>query len=464
MASTFLAIPLPRKGESFLLRTTHQNRDKAVLVDTGWRLGKGDLDNSLCVFLTGMMPDLRKIDRLILSHEDADHCEGAPQFIASWLKTGRSIEEVWLPALWAPAGAGPRRSKWVRSRIVKGAFEAAPKIAKAMHEISGERNKAHDRVPLPEDRDHEHFEEAIRRAASQSDLFSNFFLIREDERPVGHSEEAFQVEGPDASVFPDAFLRVFLGNAPIWNSHECLASSLAIDLRERDELPNAHPDEGLAMKLAHDALDTHERISQTVASCITFGIPIRWFDFEQFEQGRRNAGGGASGGDHGFLTPVNAVEVLPVPSVVSPKQIFYALTLSRANRQCLAFLRHEDEKEPAVLFTADSRLTTQGTPFAKPTTGLPSHRNLIVTAPHHASSHNDESYRIIDDWVGHQTQQILVRNGGHRVTAPAHGFIASPYRLCVRCIGSSLPDATVRVESTNGRWSMPNYPRPCSCH
>lgn len=463
MASTFLAIPLPRKGESFLLRTTHQGRDVAILVDTGWHLGKDDLDNSLDTFLNGQMPDLRKIDRLILTHEDADHCQGAPQFMARWLRTGRSIDEVWLPALWAPAGAGPRRSKWVRSRIVKGAFEAAPEIASAAREYARERNEAHDRVPLWEDLQSEHFANAVRYAASASGLFDGLFSRREDERPVERLEKAPQIEDANAPGFPATLTLALFGDAPGWSSREGTATSLAMDLQERGELPNAHPHEALAMMLAHDALDTHERISKTVASCIAFGIPIRWFDFDQFENDRKKPGGGAHGGDRGFLTPINAVEVLPNLRIMSSKLIFYALTLSRANRECLAYLRHEDGKEPAVLFTADSRLTTHGKPFPRPATGLPVRQNLIVTALHHASSHNQQGYAIIDAWVGKRKRPILVRNGGHKVTAPAAGFLANPNRLCVRCIGSSLPDVPVRVETTNGRWRMPGHPRACGC-
>src|SRR4051794_20624120 len=99
MPSTFDAIPLPRRGESFLLRTTHNGNSTAVLVDVGWKVGGSEMPDALDAYLRNYMPELVMIDRLILTHEDADHCEGAPQFIANWLRSGRAISQVWLPSI-----------------------------------------------------------------------------------------------------------------------------------------------------------------------------------------------------------------------------------------------------------------------------------------------------------------------------------------------------------------------------
>lgn len=52
------AIPLPRKGESFLLRTTSKGRDCVILVDVGWRATDAELGRALDANLTSNMPKI----------------------------------------------------------------------------------------------------------------------------------------------------------------------------------------------------------------------------------------------------------------------------------------------------------------------------------------------------------------------------------------------------------------------
>lgn len=461
MPSTFLAVPLPRRGESFLLRTRRRDgRPAAVIVDTGRKARKKELGQDLCAFLNTDVPDLRRIDRLVLTHEDADHCEGAPQFIGRWISSGREIGEVWLPSLWAPAGAGPSGRNWVRSRIVKGALQAAPEITKAAEEIASEYQDllpptgAEGGVdPWSDDL----MMAAVRNAADESGALAGFFgpedggagaSTMEWQRDVDDEESRFR--WPGSRYFPK--LRTAIADG--WGN----AAELAMMLQEDGDLPKAGPYTGLGMQLAAGALDTHPRIAEAVGACVAFQIPVRFFDFGQYDTGRN-----ASGGDAGFLTPVNAVEVAVRLRSVPPKALFYALALSRANRECLAFLRHEEDTEPAVLFTGDSRLSTRGKPFPRPAAGLPVRHNILVTAMHHASSHNEPGYGVLRTWLGKKPVPLFVRNGGQGVTAAAKGFLHARERLCVRCIGSRLSAVPVRVEVYGSRWRMPNHPRPCTC-
>lgn len=102
MSSTFYALPLESRGESFLLKTSNESREVSVLVDVGAKI-KTKSKRTLAKTINHHVPSLKKIDRLILTHEDSDHCGGAPQFIYEWIGNGNSISEIWLPALWFPA-------------------------------------------------------------------------------------------------------------------------------------------------------------------------------------------------------------------------------------------------------------------------------------------------------------------------------------------------------------------------
>lgn len=457
MPSTFFAIPLSGKGESFLLRTrTGRAGDFAILVDTGRDSETLELQR----FLQSNAPDLRKIDRLVLTHEDADHSEGAPRFIANWINSGGAIEQVWLPAMWAPAGAGPARTGWVRSRIVKGAFEAAAEIAEAAAKIARERNALDPTRPRNADPyDDEELLSAVRSAANSSGALEEFFVEKDPGSSAQVFEEELEVADPGDHSWPrQEFLYLAKQRLSVL-AEQIDVPDLVQMMQSAGELPAINAHQTVAMQLIDGALDSHSRIASVISTCIAYGVPIRWFDFGQFEAGRV-----ATGGDAELFTPVNAVEVVIRRRPVSSKAVFYALALSRPNRECLAFLRHEEGTEPAVLFTGDSRLTTRGNDFPSPGAGLPVDRNILVTAMHHASASNQPGYAVLRTWLRKKKYPpLFVRNGGFHVDKAARGFLDAPERLCVRCIKSSLPDVPVRVEVFRGRWRMPNHPRHCMC-
>jgi hypothetical protein len=461
MPSTFLAPPLPRKGESFVLVTTHQGKDVTIVVDTGRKLKQGSHKLGLDFFLQSNLPDLVRIDKLILTHEDADHCEGAPQFIANWLRSGGQIGEVWLPSMWAVAGARSPRNGWTRSRIVKGAFEAALEIANQLKTFEKEQSDF-GRQWGDSDSDwatRECLDVAIRNAANENRALVGIF----EPIPDGEPTEAILMERRlEIQVDDDPKYRLF-DDFPYWppigGGLEIKARDLALLLECREELTRCGNLADFALHLADGALDSHPRISKTIAACLAFSLPIRWFDFGQFETNRSPAGG-----DLSFLTPVNAVEVRIKQRLVTPKAMFLALMLSRANRECLAFLRHEDGTEPAVLFTGDSRLSTRGTDFPAPSSGLPTNGNMLTTAMHHASASNEQGYSVLKSWLGQKYPPLFVRNGGQGVKNAATSYLASPNRLCVRCIGSNRADVTIKVDAYCGQWTMPNHPPKCSCN
>ncbi len=444
-----------------MLVTTHQGKDVTIIVDTGRQLKQSDRQLGLDIFLQSNLPDITSVDKLILTHEDADHCEGAPQFIANWLRNGGQIGEVWLPSMWAVAGAGSPRKGWTRSRIVKGAFEAAKEISDQVEKLRTEVADSKRRLQHSENDllSSECMEAAIRNTAKENEAFARIFEPTLGEKPTEEilMERCLEIQDNDDQQhwwFDDYHYWPLIEGAV-----ENETSNLASMLEDRHELTRCGNLAGFALRLADGALDSHPRIANTVAACFAFGLPIRWFDFGQFE-----TNGSPVGGDLSFLTPVNAVEVRIKQLLVTPKQMFLALMLSQANRECLAFLRHEDGTEPAVLFTGDSRLSTRRHDFPAPSSGLPTNGNMLTTAMHHASASNEQGYSVLKSWLGLKYPPLFVRNGGQGVKKPAASYLSAPDKLCVRCIGSKRADVTIRVDAYCGQWTMPNHPPKCSCN
>ena len=473
MSSTFYAFPLSGKGEAFLLRTTAGGEPRSVVVDAGYA---GEGPGSLFGAITRESPDLRTIDRLICTHEDADHCGGMPGFIRAWIQSQRTIGQLWLPAIWSVGGAGRTRTGWNTSEIVKGAFEVAPAIAEKLRDMREElaaigqsdagaiaavRQAAADLA-----RDSSALDELLGESIEDgAAVVANDF---EPGERVSIEEEWLHELNPDLlhvlSDFPgmtEMFDLLREPWPPVSLRHLTGAVTRSVKSQPRSiKFFTDHPYH-LAMMLAGDALKTHERIAPIIAEAVHWNIPIRWFDFGRF---RRNKA--PRGGDARFLTPVNAVEVAGTRGTVGAAVAFLALTLSRANVESLVFLRHAGLGEAPVLFTADSRLAF-GTDrvranFPKPASGLPTHRRLLATAFHHAAANNDHGYGVLKGWLGSATPVLYVRNGGAHIKGIAPDFLRAD-RLCVRCHGSSDPARLVRIGAPAGEWQLPTHYVPCTC-
>ena len=473
MSSTFYAFPLSGKGEAFLLRTTAGGEPKSVVVDAGYaREGPGSLFGAI----TRESPDLKTIDRLICTHEDADHCGGMPGFIRAWIQSKRTIDQLWLPAIWSVGGAGRTRTGWNTSEIVKGAFEVAPAIAGKLRDVreelaaTGQVNAAAiatvRRAAADLARANSSLDELLGGSIEDSDaVVANGFepgerVSVEDEwlhelNPnLLHvlSDYPAMVEMFDLlrKPWPLVSLRQLTGTVTRWVK----------SLPRSVEFFADHPHH-LAMMLAGDALKTHDRIAPIIAEAVHWNIPIRWFDFGRFRKNKA-----AHGGDAGFLTPVNAVEVAGTRGTVGAAVAFLALTLSRANVESLVFLRHAGLGEAPALFTADSRLAfgtdRVRTNFPKPAAGLPAHRKLLATAFHHAAANNDHGYGVLKGWLGSATPVLYVRNGGAHIKGVAPSFLRAD-RLCVRCHGSSAAGRLVRIGAPAGEWQLPTHYVPCTC-
>lgn len=460
LPSTFYAIPLPKQGESFLLRTAHNGEDVNIIVDAGWGdqfpLSRGALTS----FLTNNVPDIKVIHRFVITHEDGDHCQGASQFIEDWLSSGGSIEQVWLPAHWSITAGAPLDRGYERSEIIyKEALRAAPKILEKLRQLT-ERTRGAD-------------EEGQRLQDGQNDLGANMLVeavvlaANED----GGLDDLYQEKSDDASAnciddllrrLPEPWLRRSRYHPQtdvLEIRREVEEEALSMARQQRREWGQV---DRLATYLTMAVIDTHEKMAPTIAACIHHGIMIRWFDFKAFANHKPNPA--PSGGDPGVLVPVNAREVQPSSKPLSITSVFYALALTVANRESLVFYRPEDpDKEPPVLFTADSRLKLRHTAYPAPA-GLSGRQRLLATAPHHASSNNHQAYAVMKVWLPPTSYPpIFVRNGGWKVSAVAADFRAAVGRQCVRCVPSPDQASLVRFEALAGGWQDLAHPKPCSC-
>jgi hypothetical protein len=471
--STFYAFPLLGKGEAFLLRTTAGGEPRSVVVDAGYA---GEGPGSLFGAITREAPDLGTIDRLICTHEDADHCGGMPGFIRAWIQSQRTIGQLWLPAIWSVGGAGRTRTGWNTSEIFKGAFEVAPAIAGKLRDVREELTS--------DGQDNAGAIAMVRRAAADLARENNVIdelLGRSIEDGDGVGANGFE-PGERVSVEDDWRREIHPDLLQVLSDSPSMIKMLdlmrepwpLVSLRQLAgavrrsvaSLPRSveffadHPDH-LAMMLAGDALKTHERIAPIIAEAVHWNIPIRWFDFGRFRTNKA-----ALGGDAGFLTPVNAVEVAGTRGTVGAAVAFLALSLSRANVESLVFLRHAGLGEAPVMFTADSRLAfgtdRVRTDFPKPAAGLPAHRKLLATAFHHAAANNDHGYGVLKSWVGSATPVLYVRNGGAHIKGVAPDFLRAD-RLCVSCHGSSDPARLVRIGAPADEWQLPTHYVPCTC-
>jgi hypothetical protein len=463
MSSQLQALPLARRGESFLLQTGTTDR-ASILVDTGRKLDPSR-DITLATTLTASSSSLRCINRLVLTHEDADHCEGAPQFIQEWTSFGRTIEQAWLPALWMPAAGTGVRNGWNISRIIKGAFEAAPEIEQLAGLMVNLREEEDARGEGGEDgQDERNTLENITRpfrypgdeaaTAQRASLqLDELFHPAQEGADDGRATESDYQQIDEEADEPD-LSHAF--DCP-WSDptiQMCLSCAVVATVGA-GAMHSSHAD--LALVLAWIAIQTHANIGPAVAACRAHSIRIRWFDYLLFASTMK-----ARGGDNGFFTPVNAVELVPRRVKVSPRNMFLSLFLTRANRESLVFLRHEADGEPALLFTADSRLKAGRRPFSLPP-GLPTAGRLLATAPHHGSRSNQAAYKVMASWLGPNNPLILVQNGGHAVRKAAAAFKAVSDHLCVRCIGSPAAPQLVTLNAPNGTWQVPKRHAPCTC-
>lgn len=448
MGSRFTALPIG-SGEAFLLQTKHAGRKWAILVDSG-NLDAGT-PHPLVAAINKTAPHLQRIDIAICTHHDMDHARGFQSFADAWCTAQREIGEFWLPGRWSAAIPSILFDPLdVVQRIWNGTFEVSRRLFHGESADSG-------RTTL---------EERLREVARDIELYREFSefvapgeldelvstVTAESEQPrrerlarslgVGDDKlRALDISIEESDRKPSAILRRIESRAfwwfdPFWWGR--------VDAGHRIS----------AMSLFLEAVETLKTIATIAESAVRWRIPIRWFDFGQFEQS-----GTSSGGIKDFLEPVSAVELRRPPPRVSDVALFLCLRLSKQNVESLVFHRLETEAEPSVTFLGDSRLSFGiGRPQGRFSMPQPApKRSVLVTAPHHGSRVNDVAYDIIRNWLGNSgISPIYVRNGGHHKQTIG-AFLDEPRRCCAQCrlCAPRKLARSVTLTSGNGNWIWP---------
>jgi hypothetical protein len=284
MASRFLALPLGT-GEAFLLETQQGGKDWAILVDSGNL--DGGTPHPLVDALNKTAPKLRHIDIAICTHRDTDHARGFEHLADEWCGVGRTIGEFWLPGRWAAAmpkllldPAGLADSLW------QGAVEASSRLVGP----GGERTT------------HATEESRIRDLARELEIDSQFTDLE-----VADAAETSDSKYVDATD-EDRDLRL---SRTLGLTNEELVA-LDISMEESDRPPSVVLDEIASLvsrwvdpfwieppfvkesisisSIVLDAITTAKTIAIIAESTVRWRIPIRWFDFGQFEQTGRAKG------------------------------------------------------------------------------------------------------------------------------------------------------------------------------
>jgi Metallo-beta-lactamase superfamily len=277
MTSRFSALPLG-SGEAFLLQTEHEGKHWTVLVDSG-NLSAGT-HHPLIAAIDNIASNLRRIDVAICTHHDMDHARGFQSFADAWCSTQREIGEFWLPGRWSAAIPAVLFDPLeVAQRIWNGAL----KVSKDCVPREGEEPRRATR------------EEGLREAARRMQIHSAF-------SDLGVREEPREFEDIDAQESEPIRINRLARSLGV-NSDELQALEISIEetnrpsstiLRRMERQSHRWFDpfwlftlEGdqaaLAISLFWEALETAKTIAAIAESAVRWRIPIRWFDFGQFE-------------------------------------------------------------------------------------------------------------------------------------------------------------------------------------
>lgn len=477
MASRFTALPLS-SGESFILETDHNGKRWVILVDGGQSRSEGPKKNGLYKAIRKHCPEITDtIDIAICTHRDHDHAGGFPAFIKTWLAEGNDIGEFWLPGGWAGAVelalTNPDR---LVSMLHEGASIAAYQI--------GERERTLERAVRPmsvresglrsiqaqiydmrveNERREEPREATIARMEVDigSDVVPDSNRTRRAAQTWGFSDDDWEAIRSDletseihtASLGERAQLYDrLIGDVVVYEvyEHDHEFHRQIISETSSDD----RTDSQLARSLFRSSIDTAEAIREIASAAAMFDIPVRWFDFSEFEKGSPPVGGIS-----GFLQPLNAVELKKVERVADALRLFFKLTLTEQNVASLVFQRLETATEPGALFLGDSRLAFG---IDRPERDFEKHlvepdRAIVYTAAHHGSRNNDRAYDVLARWIPNLFEvSIAVRNGGVWNQTLAD-YLKVKNRLCAQCYQCHGGDWSqlVQINSDGPAWAWP---------
>lgn len=390
----FIAIGVGQ-GDAFFL----ERSNRTILVDGG-----GSAARFAAMFrrATGQV----RVDILVCTHSDADHARG----VLGFLQSGLGCDEIWLPASWLD------RLRDLLTRPCEFLCELWREIT-TKHLPVGRR-----RLSLSQ----------LGDAVAECELIGT---------PEHHFADADAVSSWAEDAVPYETLelprrgcepRLICPSRCPYDSHASLWKLLHM---ERE-----------VYRLFRQATLTADLIHKIVLLAYEGGrdILVRWFETSP----------GCGGGIPGVLVPLNAREVKRAP--VCRWSALEYLALTQSNRFSLVFLAPVTEKEPAVLFTADSDLSfSQRIPWSS---------GMVVTAPHHGAEANKAAYERFA-WEANPALDLSwVRSDGRFRWRPGRAYLNTHgARYCTICRAPGWPKQHVEMVATRGRWQPSQYTSRCCC-
>lgn len=448
--SCFIALPI--KGEAFL----YMRAGRTILVDGGYS------GTTLASALKATAPELRRIDIVVCTHADSDHAGGLRDFLDYWKDDAAGwqgdVGQFWLPGRWASA---------VRT-LASNPKAAADRLMQELQNAGADFSYSRTEAPSDDD-----LVDQIKIFATdeEAQVSSEFISAH---RVMKKSSQSITLKRiPDArKPFPNDVEdpKWMKGLRKLYRDHEDDTSRIPsmrrnfrrnLAARVKRHAIRLGLNE-LAVAFWNEIIDTAESILLIAITAFERDIPIRWFDFDVYENRKV-----AIGGWEGVFEPVNAVELEPYSEDVG--RLFFRLALSRVNIASLVFYGVESCDEPGVLFCADSALHfddlsgTGNQPFNLPTAPC---RPIVITAPHHGSANNDLAYQLLGSWRALENA-IWVRSGGKPKHPTSNQFKHQVRtRVCSRCQlrDPAYAPAAVIIPTNGANWTFTGAPRrPCNC-
>ena len=172
---------------------------------------------------------------------------------------------------------------------------------------------------------------------------------------------------------------------------------------------------------------------------------IRWFEYDADQP--------ACGGEKNFLIPVNSRETSTWRNRKMSAIEYVALTA--INTESLVFYSPRTDNCLGTLFTSDSNLEFKQS--------IDWHDGMIVTAPHHGSESNYESYQRFAKEADSKIEVNWVRSDGNFKRRPGTSYLAlTGPRFCTLCRNCGKPKQSVNLTLCGGKW-VPVGTRKCCC-
>ncbi|WP_081963162.1 MBL fold metallo-hydrolase [Pseudomonas sp. ML96] len=395
--SYFVALPVA--GDAFLLRRSEHD----ILVDGGKssvRLAKALAEHNV-----------DHLDIVVCTHADYDHAGGLVDLLD---RTGISVGEFWLPGAWAesltellttPAEVVGDLVNSMEKLVLPPVFEGAPtEFEELMHSYVSDTRREYRAKNGEIERD-----KPSPSAPDREELEPRVIELPFGVKSAGQAAKAFQ-SGRSRVRHWGAKRKTREVVATFWL--------------------------GL--------IDTAERIRRIAVQAAHHRVPVRWFDFGEFEKTRQ-----AAGGYKDLLIPLNAVELASPPP---PAGLSFLVRLTPINEECLVFLSPSENWDlPSFVFTGDSPLGS-GVNYSSSWLQWPedASRRVIATAPHHGSESNFSAYKHLADTVD---VELWVRSGGTpRHPGPTYRQLSPAFRICTHCPRRGKPLQAALIHFESGYW------------